>query len=499
YLAYRLEARNETLKKGLLVTFIDNHDMERFGKGVTPNIIQQALGLILTIPGLPVIYYGTEQYFEETRASMFANGWGSFGQDHFDTNSDMYKFIKDTIEFRKAHPATRYGEVKTLLSEKRGAGLLVYTLKCNEEELLVVLNTANDQRISNFKTAYEPGTTFEPIYSAAAGIGSPIIVRDGGYINVKMPAKSLTIFAFSKERSELSKPNVDVSINLKNGDKVTKLTEVSGQTNAKALYVYIDRKVESELKIEPKDGKFTFTIDPFKLDPGEHTILIRAMGKTVRDTLYTDEITILVDLEKKTLAEIADPSDDDVGLSGTYVYPTDPTFKRQMDIIEAKAESIGSTLILSIKPRDLTKTWGPSYGFDHVTYQIFIDDPTKKGANFLPLQNHEFKDWNWDYEIFATGWISGIYTTQGATKDKFGTQIGSPEIFVEDGWINIIVKGDWLGNPSNFNGWTVYITSWDYDGVENKFRPLQQEPKAYIMGGGNSNDPLIMDDCWLEF
>jgi len=67
-----------------------------------------------------------------------------------------------------------------------------------------------------------------------------------------MPAKSLTIFAFSKERSELSKPNVDVSINLKNGDKVTKLTEVSGQTNAKALYVYIDRKVESELKIEPR-------------------------------------------------------------------------------------------------------------------------------------------------------------------------------------------------------------------------------------------------------
>jgi len=110
------------------------------------------------------------------------------------------------------------------------------------------------------------------------------------------------------------------------------------------------------------------------------------MGKTVRDTLYSDEITISVDLEKRTLAEIADPSDDDVGLSGTYIYPTDPTFKRQMDIIEARAESIGSTLILSIKPRDLTKTWGPSYGFDHVTYQIFIDDSTKNGANFLPLQ-----------------------------------------------------------------------------------------------------------------
>ncbi len=169
-----------------------------------------------------------------------------------------------------------------------------------------------------------------------------------------------------------------------------------------------------------------------------------------------------------------------------------------MDILEAKAESIGSTLVISIKPRDLTKSWGPPHGFDHVTYQIFIDDPNRKGVNYLPLQNYEFSDWDWDYEIFATGWLSAIYTVKGSSKDKFGAQVGSPEVFVEDGWVKIIVKGDWIGNPTDFTNWTIYITSWDYDGIESKFRPLQQEPKAYIMGGGNPDDPLIMDDCWLE-
>ncbi|MCX7653592.1 MAG: alpha-amylase family glycosyl hydrolase [Fervidobacterium sp.] len=498
YLAYRLELRNNILKKGLLVTFIDNHDMERFGKGVTPNITKQALGLLLTLPGLPVIYYGTEQYFEETRASMFKNGWGSMGQDHFNVESDMYKFIKEAIEFRKSHPATRYGEVKVLLSEKRGAGLLVYTLTSEQEELFVVLNTSNEPRITNFKSHYDPGTVLEPIYNATGGTSTPIVVKEQGYITFRIPGRSLTIFAVSKQKEEVYKPNVYVNIGVKSGEKVTKLYEVKGETNARTVYLYIDRKVENELKIEPKDGKFSFVIDPFKLDPGEHTLLIRAVGRNVKDTIYTEEILFYVELEKKLLAETKDELDDDVGPFGTYLYPTDVTFKRQMDILEAKVESIGSTLIISVKPRDLTKSWGPPFGFDHVTYQIFIDDPKKVGVKFLPLQNYEFSDWDWDYEIFATGWSSAIYTAQGARKDKFGIQVGSPEIFVEDGWVKMIIKGDWIGNPSDFAGWTIYITSWDYDGIESKFRPLQQEPKAYIMGGGNPTDPLIMDDCWLE-
>ncbi|MGB9795736.1 alpha-amylase family glycosyl hydrolase [Fervidobacterium gondwanense] len=498
FLAYRMKVRNEILKKGLLVTFIDNHDMERFGKGVTPNITMQALGFLLTLPGMPVIYYGTEQYFEETRASMFKGGWGSFGEDHFNTNSDMYRFIREAIEFRKAHPATRYGEVNILLSEVRGAGLLVYTLKSSEEELFIIMNTANDARISNFKTSYEPGTTLEPIYNATGGISSPIVVKEEGYITVRIPARTFTVFAISKDKSEVYKPTTKVSVNIKPSEKVTALKEILGETDARTVYVYFDRKAESEQKIEPKNGKFSFIIDPFKLDPGEHVLLVRAVGKNVRDTVYTEEIKFIVELEKKLLAEAKDPADDDIGPNGTYIYPTDATFKRQMDILEAKVESIGSTLVISVKPRDLTKSWGPPNGFDHVTYQIFIDDPNRKGTGVLPMQNYAFDNWDWDWEIFATGWLSAIYTAQGSAKDKFGVQLGSPEVFVEDGWVKIIVKGDWIGNPSSFSGWTVYVTSWDYDGIESKFRPLQQEPKAYIMGGGNPTDPLIMDDVWLE-
>lgn len=498
FLAYRLTVRNEILKKGLLVTFIDNHDMERFAKGLTPHVVQQALALLLTLPGLPVIYYGTEQLFEETRASMFAGGWGSFGEDHFDMNHPMYKFIQETIDFRKKHPATRYGEVKILLSEQRGAGLLVYELKCSDETLIIALNTANEPRIANFKTPYAPGTTFEPIYNTIAGTSLPLVVREDGYALLRLPGRAFTVLALSKETSEVFKPNISISLNLKSGDIIKDRREIVGETNARTVYVYFDRRIESELKIEPRDGKFSFIIDPFKFDPGEHVLLIRAMGRTARDTIYSEEITFKIELEKKLLAHVRDPLDDDVGPKGTYVYPLDPTFKRQMDIVEAKVESIGSTLVISIKPRDLTKSWNPTYGFDHVTYQIFIDDPNKKGVNFLPFQNFEFEDWDWDYEIFATGWQSAIYSARGSEKYKFGMQLGSPEVYTEDSWVKIIVKGEWLGNPDTFKNWTIYITSWDYDGIESKFRPLMPEPRAYIMGGGNPDDPYIMDDCWLE-
>ncbi len=499
YLAYRLERRNQTLEKGLLVTFIDNHDMERFAKGLTPHIVKQALAFLFSIPGVPVIYYGTEQMFEETRQSMFANGWGSGGKDHFDTESDMYNFIKELVEFRKANYATTHGKVKVLASEKRSSGVLVYLLQSDKQTLLVSMNTSNEEKITSVKTDFEPGTVLKSIYAINSGIGYDLSIREDKTVVLRLPARSFSIHEVTSERAEIQKTTLTFSLNIKDGEKIKEKFKVEGRTNANRVYVYLDKRVENEMKIDIKDGKFEFEIDPTKLDPGVHTLLVRCIGKTLKEVLYTPEIEFYVDLEKEVLFEGSDPLDDDSGPKYTYVYPTDATFKRQMDIVAAKVEKLGPTLIISVKPRDLTKSWGPLNGFDHVTYQIFIDAPAKKGTGILPLQNYSFDNWDWDYELFVTGWSSAIYTSKGASKDKFGEQIGSPEVFVEDGWVKIIVKGDWLGNPASFEGWTIYITSWDYDGIESKFRPLQQEPKAYIFGGGEPTDPFIMDDMWIEF
>ena len=69
----------------LLPSFIDNHDVDRFLAGGSEAALKQALLAMMTLPGIPVIYYGTEQGFAEQRAAMFAAGYGSGGRDRFDT------------------------------------------------------------------------------------------------------------------------------------------------------------------------------------------------------------------------------------------------------------------------------------------------------------------------------------------------------------------------------------------------------------------------------
>ena len=53
-------------------SFVDNHDVDRLLASSDETGLRQALLAMLTLPGIPVIYYGTEQGFREPRAAMFA-------------------------------------------------------------------------------------------------------------------------------------------------------------------------------------------------------------------------------------------------------------------------------------------------------------------------------------------------------------------------------------------------------------------------------------------
>jgi glycosidase len=92
-LAARIEAMVEAGRRGvsphLLPSFIDNHDVDRFLAGGSEAAMKQALLAVMTLPGIPVLYYGTEQGFTLQRPAMFAAGWGSGGRDRYDTGSPL--------------------------------------------------------------------------------------------------------------------------------------------------------------------------------------------------------------------------------------------------------------------------------------------------------------------------------------------------------------------------------------------------------------------------
>jgi len=88
-----------------LGTFVDNHDNARFLSFQSDaTLYHNALTLVLTTRGIPVIYYGSEQGFHggndpANREVM----WG-----HYDTSADSYKLIATIIAHRKA--STLYGD-----------------------------------------------------------------------------------------------------------------------------------------------------------------------------------------------------------------------------------------------------------------------------------------------------------------------------------------------------------------------------------------------------
>jgi len=45
--------------------------------------------------------------------------------------------------------------------------------------------------------------------------------------------------------------------------------------------------------------------------------------------------------------------------------------------------------------------------------------------------------------------------------------------------VTLIISGELFGRPDSYSGFKFYITTWDFDGIEAKYRDLYPEPKAY--------------------
>lgn len=147
------------------VTFVDNHDQmsrpyRRFLHG-NRHTAQAALaiGYLLTTPGVPCLYYGTEQGFDGggnndayVRECMFGGTWGAFnssGQHFFNPDHPLYLTIASIAAIRRQEPALRSGRL--YFREISGNGqdfgypqggrcTLAYSRILDESEVLVALN-----------------------------------------------------------------------------------------------------------------------------------------------------------------------------------------------------------------------------------------------------------------------------------------------------------------------------------------------------------------------
>ncbi|UOQ52014.1 alpha-amylase family glycosyl hydrolase [Hymenobacter cellulosivorans] len=169
-----------------LVTFIDNHDHNRFLSEVGEDFDRYKIGLtwLLTTRGIPSLYYGTEilmkKFKDPTDAEVrkdFPGGWPGDKEDKFTAagrsakENEAFQFVKTLATYRKTHPALHSGQLMQYLPEN---GLYVYFRYDATGTVMVATNTTDkpatlptarfSERLSGFSKARNV-LTDEPIAS----------------------------------------------------------------------------------------------------------------------------------------------------------------------------------------------------------------------------------------------------------------------------------------------------------------------------------------------
>ncbi len=157
-----------------LVTFIDNHDQNRFlNAGGGTARLQVALAFLYTSRGIPCLYYGTEQDFDGgadpwNREDMFDGQFegGPSTGDNFNMASPRFKLVAKLNNLRRLYPSLRTGIHWNQWNNASGPGLLAYSRRLGGEEAYVVLNTASSQQTIGYRpTIHPPGTVVVNLFN----------------------------------------------------------------------------------------------------------------------------------------------------------------------------------------------------------------------------------------------------------------------------------------------------------------------------------------------
>jgi glycosidase len=160
-----------------MVTFVDNHDLARFYGVVNKDFQKFKMGmtLLITLRGIPSLYYGTEFLMAETDGhgkirEDVMGGWPGDPMDKFtssgrtDDENQAFELIKELTSLRAAHPALQSGKTTQFVPEN---GLYVYFRYSDEETFMVVLNTSSKEQKVDFNRVEElvpPGADLNALW-----------------------------------------------------------------------------------------------------------------------------------------------------------------------------------------------------------------------------------------------------------------------------------------------------------------------------------------------
>ena len=476
-------------------TFLDNHDVARLLASTDETGLRQGLLLLMSLPGIPVIYQGTEQLRTEPRGSMFLGGWGDQGRDHFVPARPIYGWIAELAELRKTQAVLTEGEVRVLRSNQAGPGVLAFERRLGGDRALMLLNTGSFGALADAVTLDLPaGTTLTQVGGTFEH--PDVHVRADGRLITELPARGAVLLMTDGETGTPDPTTAQVTLQTAlDGETFSADIGVRGAvTGATDLKMVLDDDLEHATVVPvASDGTFTasITLDRFAYGTSAHAVTFYAAsgrGASPRAAFTVDRVFDGVTVD------VPDPAGDDTGPEGAYGYPQDSSFGHQMDVLNLKVEA-GDTLALELTMAELTTVWAPANGFDHVAFTIFFDLPGPAGLEVLPvIGGAPPVGFAWDRLHFAFGWANRVHTTEGATATEPGAALTAAPAIVVDA-ANRTIRFEYPAaafGVTDYEGTQIWVTTWDYDGLDDKYRDLDPAGGPYVMQGA-ADGPKIMD------
>ena len=502
-LAHRI-ARTMTLHSAPhhMASFVDNHDIDRFLTGSSSAALQQALLTIMTLPGVPIVYYGTEQGFTEQRGAMFAAGFGSGGRDRFDTAHPLYQAIARMTALRRAHRLFSRGVPTVLQHSATGPGVLAWRMDHGTQAGLVVLNTADTPTLLHgLPTGLRAGTRLASLL-ALDGAPHALTVGPGGLVNAVLPPRSGQVWRLAglpAAKVADSTPAINVDSVQLQGDGNQALAHGRAPAGMRLQLVFNGDLARATAVQTNASGRWQAMLDTGALT--EATAPHQLVAWSAQRNAASAAVPLQALRQWTEVAVVDDPAGDDRGPDATYVYPTDGSWatKRSLDLRGARVSRSGSALKIELTMADINQVWNPSNGFDHLAVTVFFSQPGRSdGLADLPQQQASLPGGlRWQHRIRAHGWSNALYSAAGANASHEGTPTtpgAQITVDAERKLLRFTLPAGALGPASSLAGLRIYVATWDHDG---SFRALAPQPGAHSFGGGEPGGAKVMDDLLI--
>ena len=412
-------------------TFLDNHDVDRFLAGADERALHLGLAALFTLPGIPVVYYGTEQGFTGQRPAMFAAGWGSEGRDRFDASTPTYRLLGQLAGLRRELAPLRRGHVQVLAETSDDAGALVWRMSHEGQHVLVAFNTDDEGVVvRNLKIGADAAGAAGALLQPAFGLtGSPpaLMLDAQGRGDLILPPRSAQVWQW-RDPSALPAP-----------ERVVDLQRHG--TDGAPWILQLDREDPAGDDHGPQ-GRYRYPSD--RSYGGIRPADIRRVQVHTRQESGGQGLRVTL-----TMADIS------------TVWSPRNGF-----------DHVAFTLFLELP--------GPAG-----------ENP---GSRSMPMQNGLLPgDLRWHRRLRAHGWSLALFEAQGADATQEGTPVARGVKVGTDAaakTVTFTLSAAALGRQPDLRGARLWINTWDWDG---RYRDLEPEAKPFGFGGGQPGEPRVMD------